>query len=246
MQKSRIRKNQIANQRLIWFSDSFLLRVCPRVLKIVLRVANYLLDSIRKALQPFSHVGQLVFVVNETFQNPLSGSRKCVDGYRVAIFKPNCYGRVELASGGHFLVYDDYIGWLKRIRSHLRRFNLGALFSICQSVMPIKKLSIKSRKLQNPSRFSVRNFSNPRSCSSGYARPKSASQRDLSQRASNPSSSAEKFFSCFFARSTVLLGFGYGNYRAVLPAVVRSNRETGLSGASTRWRPERTQRDDEC
>ena len=31
----------------------------------------------------------------------------------------------------------------------------------------------------------------------------------------------------------VLLPFGYGNYRAVLPAVVRSNRETGLSGAST-------------
>ena len=117
---------------------------------------------------------------------------------------------------------------------------------LCQSVMPTKKLSIKSRRLQNPSRFLVRNFSNPRSCSSSYARPKSASQRDLSQRTSNPSSSAEKFFSCFFARSTVLLGFGYGNYRAVLPAVVRSNRETGLSGASTRWRPERTQRDDEC
>src|SRR5438270_2094309 len=90
---------------------------------------------------------------------------------------------------------------------------------------PIKKLLSKSRRLLNPSRFSVRNFSNPRSCSSSYARPKSASQRDLSQRASNPSSSAEELFSCFFARSTVLLGSWYGNYWVVLLSGVRWNRE---------------------
>src|SRR4029077_15238702 len=47
-------------------------------------------------------------------------------------------------------------------------------------------------------------------------------------------------------RFWVLLSFGYGFYRAVLPAVVRLNRETGVSGASRSSRPERTQRDDEC
>src|SRR2546430_14064482 len=83
-------------------------------------------------------------------------------------------------------------------------FNLAHKFDfreIClkittwQSTTPTKKLSIKSRKLQNPSRFSVRNFWNPRNCGSSYARPKSANQRDLSQSASSPSSRAEKFVS---------------------------------------------------
>src|SRR5207244_620393 len=64
------------------------------------------------------------------------------------------------------------------------------------------KLLIKSKKRPNPSRFSVRNFSNPRNCGSSYARPKSANQRALSQTASNWSSKAEKLASRFFALGT--------------------------------------------
>ena len=85
------------------------------------------------------------------------------------------------------------------LRDYAKRAIIEKLW---QNATPIRRLWSRSKKRPNPSRFLVKSFSNPRSCSSNYARPKNANQRDRSQIARRWSSRPEKFFPRFFARST--------------------------------------------
>ena len=48
-----------------------------------------------------------VFVSGDALQNPLSSSRKCVNGNRGGIAEPKSDWGVQLASGGQFFVYDN-------------------------------------------------------------------------------------------------------------------------------------------
>src|SRR5213592_4941263 len=131
-----------------------------------------LMHSLTIELRLFSHLAPNVVK-----------NRQCIVCQRVNrpyLFfdEPEPNGSVQLSFNGIFARQNYTLGG-----THEFDFREICLkITTWQSATPIKNLSIKSRRLQNPSRFLVRNFSNPRSCSSSYARPKSASQRDLIQR----------------------------------------------------------------
>jgi hypothetical protein len=109
MQKNSIGNNQITD---IWLVEPRNLCISPSVLKKVLRVPDYFLDSFGEFLNPLPHMRLMMILPDKPLQDALSSGGQGMNRNRVTIIEPKIDRGVKLASSNQLFSYSNRCRWI--------------------------------------------------------------------------------------------------------------------------------------